>query len=75
MFTDASMHGLGMVLMQKADNDNTLLFIFAASTGLKDSQKRYSTDRDACHLLGSDQDQDVSIWWSSNNYIRTPETL
>ena len=31
-----------MVLMQQASNSNALLFIFAASTGLKDSHKRYS---------------------------------
>ena len=40
---DASTDSLGMVLMQQASNSNTLLFIFAASTGLKDSQRRYST--------------------------------
>ena len=43
LYTDASSEGLGMVLMQQKEDENKLLFILAASTGLKDSHKRYST--------------------------------
>ena len=43
IFTDASVDGLGMVLKQQDPGSDSLLFIFASSTGLKDSQKRYST--------------------------------
>ena len=38
LFTDASVDGLGMVLMQQDPSSDSLLFIFASSTGLKDSQ-------------------------------------
>ena len=43
LYTDASSEGLGMVLMQQKEDENKLLFILAASTGLKDSHRRYST--------------------------------
>ena len=43
LYTDASAEGLGMILMQKKEEEDRHLFILASSTGLKDSDKRYST--------------------------------
>ena len=43
LYTDASSEGLSMILMQKKQNEDKQLFILAASTGLKESHKRYST--------------------------------
>ena len=71
IFTDASVDGLGMVLMQQDPNNDTLLFIFASSTGIKDSQKCYSTyeleilsiqwglNKIRCYLFGS---QPITIY-------------
>ena len=43
LYTDASAEGLRMILMQKKEGEDKQLFILAASTGLKDSHRRYST--------------------------------
>ena len=43
LYTDASVDGFGFVLMQRAEDSDKLYFVMAGSTGLKDSQKRYST--------------------------------